>query len=346
MIEILGEYLDRLITTNMTTGHASVGTRPGDYILNMYKWTREKTNTSLTYLAAKNIVDSVEKDDFVFLMAEAAFPPYLSIGETDGPMGTAALARMFDIAFEAKPVIIASSEKIDASIAVWNAAELEVQPEEIVRNREYGGAVAEPFPIDDEEAKKVALELIDRYNPSALISVETLAVNAKGQIHCVSASNSTPYVMKAHHLINEAKEKGILTIGIADGGNEIGCGNIYDELRSFGGLYADCRPICHCGGGVTTVVETDFLVPAAVSNWGAYGIEACIAAIVDDVDVMHDEIIERRMLEACANVGLAGGIGKRMLNVDGTSLEAGQALITILREMVKNYLKKSRKRAF
>lgn len=346
MPKVLGEYLDRLVTTSMTENPAGRLTKsPRGSSLKLYELAREKQGAPLTYLAAKSLVDRVKKGDFVFIVTGAGAPPYMPKGETDGPLGAAALARMVDLAFEAKPVMITEEEKMDALVETCNAAELAVQPEEWIRRRAYGGAVAEPFPIDDERAWVAAEKLVAKYSPVAMIAVEKLAVGAKGVIHNMSGTDRTQHIAKVHHLVNEARRKGILTIGIGDGGNEVGFGMIREELKALGGIYSDCSP-CPCRDGVVTVVSTDVLLPAAVSNWGVYGVEACIAAMVGNLDVIHNEDVERRMLEAGVRRGLASGFGRQMLDVDGTTLEANQALITIMREMVKNFVKKVEPRAF
>jgi hypothetical protein len=65
---------------------------------------------------------------------------------------------------------------------------------------------------------------------------------------------------------------------------------------------ADCK--CPCGSGITAATETDHLVVGATANWGAYGIEACLAGIADDPKVMHDRSMEERIQEATARAGI------------------------------------------
>jgi hypothetical protein len=329
------------MTTNpirITPGKEPLGSH-----LKLYEFARKKQGSPLTYLAAKRLLDTVKRGDFVFIMADAGAPPYLPVGETDGPLGVAALGRMFDIAFGAKPVVITEKEKKIPFIATCNAAELAVQSEEWFRKRLYGGALVEAFPTDHIKAKEAAQTLIAKYKPVAMVSVETLGPSGKGIIHTMGGSDWTKYTAKAEYLIKEAEKKDILTIGIGDGGNEIGFGLIRNEMRSLGGIFSDCFPQCTCRDGIVTVVATDIVLPAAVSNWGAYGIEACVAAMTGNMDAMHNETIEKRMLEAAVDHGLASGdYGKQMLDVDGTSLETNQALITILREIVKNFTRKQK----
>lgn len=346
MPEILGEYIDRLITSKMTENPGKATTaRPRGSFLKTYEFAREKQGAPLTFLAAKSIIDSVEKGDFVFVVTGAGAPPYMWVSETDGPPGAATIARALDVGFKAKPVMITSKEKMEALIACCNAAELAIQPEEWVRKRQYGAAIAEPLSLDDKEAEAESAKLVEKYHPAAMIFTEMTGINAKGVMHSMSATDRTPYVAKAHHLVNIAKERGIPTIGIGDGGNEIGFGMVRDRLKTLGGLYSDCSP-CSCKDGVATVISTDVLISAAVSNWGVYGVEACLASMLGNMDVIHNETVERRVLEAGVDKGLASAFGRQKLDVDGTTLAANQALITILREMCKNFLHSYEKRAF
>jgi thiamine pyrophosphate-dependent acetolactate synthase large subunit-like protein len=76
---------------------------------------------------------------------------------------------------------------------------------------------------------------------------------------------------------NQVVKEGVLTVGIGDGGNEIGMGNIYDTVRKVVPYGDQCKCPAKCGIADSTLV--DVTVVATVSNWGAYGIEACLAAL-------------------------------------------------------------------
>jgi hypothetical protein len=106
----------------------------------------------------------------------------------------------------------------------------------------------------------------------------------------------------------------IKTIGIGDGGNEIGMGKIpWDVIRRNipgGGLIA-CR------------VPTDYLLVCGVSNWGAYGLAAAAyrlsgrKANADLFDSEREEELLRIMVE---NGPLVDGVsGKPSVTVDGLS---------------------------
>ena len=94
-------------------------------------------------------------------------------------------------------------------------------------------------------------------------------------------------------------------------------------------------------------MKTDVLVPANTSNWGAYAVEAALAAVVGKPEIMHSAEIERRMIEACVDAhGVDGSTGRHVMNVDGMPAEASCAIVTMLGCIVRNGLISGFKRAF
>jgi hypothetical protein len=106
------------------------------------------------------------------------------------------------------------------------------------------------------------------------------------------------------------------TIGIGDGGNEIGMGKVpWDVIRRNvpnGGLIA-CR------------VPTDYLIVCGVSNWGAYALAAGVALLrgakLDPS--LFDVECERELLRIMVEKGpLVDGVtGKPAVSVDGLPFE-------------------------
>jgi hypothetical protein len=82
------------------------------------------------------------------------------------------------------------------------------------------------------------------------------------------------------------------------------------------------------------------LVVAAVSNWGCYGVEAMIALLRGDPELLHDRATEERMLADCVRAGSMDGVyGRQIAYVDGTPVDVQAALIDILHTIVRNGLK-------
>jgi hypothetical protein len=160
------------------------------------------------------------------------------------------------------------------------------------------------------------------------------AVESKKRNCCYTmrGQDITELMQPAHLLMPEAEqEKRPVTIGIGDGGNEIGMGkmpySIIAENITQGGLIA-CR------------VPTDYLIVAGVSNWGAYALAAGIglARNANAVELFHAEL-EKEVLEKMVRQGpLVDGVtGKKTPTVDGLSweqyMEPFNEIRTILSEL-------------
>lgn len=123
----------------------------------------------------------------------------------------------------------------------------------------------------------------------------------------------------AHRLFDAARDQRITTIGIGDGGNEIGMGSLpWQVLR--GALEAP-----HAGR-IICRVATDFLLLAGVSNWGAYALACAVASLSGRGDLIAnwDEASQRQLIEHLVREGGAvdGLTRRREATVDGLSLDA------------------------
>jgi hypothetical protein len=106
------------------------------------------------------------------------------------------------------------------------------------------------------------------------------------------------------------------TIGIGDGGNEIGMGKIPRKTIS--------RNIPN-GDRIACRVATDFLIVAGISNWGAYALAAGVRYLrgVTHDPSLFDPQYERELLEVLVESGplVDGTNAKRQATVDGLSFE-------------------------
>jgi hypothetical protein len=112
----------------------------------------------------------------------------------------------------------------------------------------------------------------------------------------------------------------VITIGVGDGGNEIGMGNVHARFAKAGALAAR----------IGSVVRVDHLVVAGVSNWGAYGIVAHLGRLAGR-PLLHTPDDERRLVAACVAAGACDGVSRRREpTVDGLPLDAHAALVALL----------------
>jgi D-glutamate cyclase len=332
--EIVGDSIDRAVNIEMRF-RAGL---PRGVTYPLYEAARKKQKKPLAWLAAKLLKDSVKPGQNVFVITGAGTPPGLPAGETDGPPGAAAIARAIEFGLGGKPILISEERNMPAVIKSTEAAGLMVADEDLFKQRR-SCALAINFPLGDEAGKKAAAALIKKYKPVAMIFIEKVGPNSKGIYHSIMGTPRTPdKIASAYHLADLAKKEGILTIGIGDGGNEIGCGVIKEAVRDIQPFGKDCG--CPCHGGVGTVTECDVLVFAAVSNWGAYAIAAALAGHLGDREVLHDEATELRIVHASVAGGAMDGAYSRLIPyVDGTSDKLQASLITVLHQIIENGLK-------
>ena len=329
--EAVGEAIDRLVSVEMRYASGL----PRGVISRLYDAARRWQQAPLSMLAAQALMGRLSAGKRVLIVTGAGAPPWLPAGETDGPLGAAALARALDLGFGAKPVLVSEARNLPAIVASTLATGLAVLPAEVFATR-AACATTEAFELGDQDGPASAQAMLDRHSPAAVIFVEKGGPNRNGVFHTITGSGRGRDLMaSADALAEAARDAGILTIGIGDGGNEIGFGRIADQvadIQPFGRICA-----CPCRGGIATVTQTDILVVAAISNWGAYGIVAALACGLGRPDLLHDTAIERLMLERCVQAGAVDGIVARpVLGVDGTNAASQEAIVTLLRNLVEN----------
>jgi D-glutamate cyclase len=332
--EIVGDSVDRLCAVEFRYAPAEDGKLPRGVKTPLFEAARRAAGRPMTYLAAKGLVDNVGSGDRVFVVCGSGSPPYLPFGETDGPLGGASIARALDLGLGAKPIVISEAHMMGPNRATFVAAGLAIHDEEVFEVRPHS-ALAIEFPYGM-NTRTMVEELFDIHKPTAIVFVERTGPNTAGVYHSVRGTAKREEDIIAGHLFAEiAAERGVFSIGIGDGGNEIGFGNIHAEAQDIQPAGRKC--LCPCGEGVITVAKTDVLVSASISNWGAYGVSAMLGFLLRKPELVQEPEMEFEMLRACAAAGASDGSHiSPIMYVDGTSWRVQLALVTMLREMISN----------
>jgi len=322
--EVVAESIESLLTTEMRpTGHWAAGT-----IKKIWRAAVEKQGGYPTLIAAKRIIENVKRGDVVIIMTGVIVGDHLPKGESDGPLGAASLAYALNVGLGAIPVVLCEEPVVPACTECLNTIGLGVRPLEVAQRTAWA-AVVESYPTNDTNADSRARDIMTSYQPKAMISVERLGANKKGIQHTATGKAVTGPQAKMQSLWKGAREKGILTIGVGDNGNEVGLGMLMDAICTYNKFGAKC--VCGCEGGIAAAEEADVAVVANVSNWGAYGIVACLAGALRNLDLIHTGETEERMIESCVRAGaLDGRTGSHLLLVDGIPAKIHGHFVDIL----------------
>ncbi|NJE30801.1 DUF4392 domain-containing protein [Thermococcus sp. 18S1] len=226
----------------------------------------------------------------VLIVTGFPIPPEMR-AETDGPPGTLALAKAVE--------------------TLGGTAEVLTYPE--VRT------ALEPFDIrftDEPEIEDYSL----------VIAVETPGRAADGRYYSMSAMEITREAFD--WAVLRARDIGVPTIGIGDGGNEAGMGNIRDLVSKY---------MPH-GERIASTVETDELILSAVSNWGAYGLVA--QASIEFGRELLPGWDEKTIVRIISKLGLIDGVSKTQTpTVDGISLDIHDRIVELLNAVVNEALR-------
>lgn len=299
---------------------------------------RRLTDKPLTLAASELLCNTIRPGDPVIITTGWVDQPLVApgCGETDGPPGALALARALRLALRATPIIVTDECLVEGIRKVARAAGFQcVAPASLIHSVELNKLMTVsvlPFPVDHEEAKQAAANLIDSVQPAACIAIERGGINAEGMIHNMAGRETGAAMAKPDYLFRVAREKRIATIGIGDGGNEIGMANIATAVEQdvFRGMTCSCQ----CKSGLAPTTPVDVLVTANISNWGGYAIAALLGAMTG-VDVLNSVDRELGVLRAVADAGFHDPIaGSVYPSVDGVGLEGQLAMISLLREVV------------
>lgn len=176
------------------------------------------------------------------------------------------------------------------------------------------------FPVTDALASvRFAKEVLDRHRPSLLISIERCGRTANGRYLNMRGLDVSAETAQIDFLF-----EGIIpSVGIGDGGNEIGMGNVADAVAASGKLVSD-----------PCVTSVSRLVIASVSNWGGYGLVAALSALTGR-DLLPTVEDERRLVERTAALGAVDGTtGEADGKVDGFDPPVTAEILTDLRRLV------------
>lgn len=163
------------------------------------------------------------------------------------------------------------------------------------------------FPLaDDASSWRFAGHILADFKPSLLVSVERCGLNRNQKYLNMAGEDITEHTARIDYLFSGEKN----SLGIGDGGNEIGMGNLARHIPRVETLPKN--------PALTPVAR---LIIASVSNWGAYGLVAALSGLVKR-NLLPSVEWEKEMINEIVARGAVDGVsGQRRSSVDGFDLE-------------------------
>lgn len=279
----IATFLDRLVTVDYHTRL---------FIIDLYEEAILANGGSpLSYTAALNINEEVYKDSYVYLLV--GFPTYGTfVAEQDGPVGGAVLSRTLAELKKCKIIVFTDESQKWLVHDTFRSAGFNIveEPNQIIY---YTQACIKGVDAMD----SVDQSFIDVYPPSAIIAIERPSKNGNGKYMSMKGLDLSQKIAKLDEIVEDANRRNILTVGIADGGNEVGCGRISKAVERN-----------HPNGKmIASSVSTRSLMFASTSNFGAYAIAGALAALNQDLHILVSPERINLILERSAHNGLHNG---------------------------------------
>lgn len=202
--------------------------------------------------------------------------PVNGVAETDGPPGAAAVGRALRaLSWHVVTVVDPMTRPVIQALGRDLGEIEEVDADGVV------------------QAEIATGQVLDRVRPHAAIAIERPGLTADGRLANMRGETLDPSPVPLDGLLRVP-----ISIGVGDGGNELGLGSLASFMRRRRISPAPC------------VTRARHVLLASVSNWGAYGFTAMLEMLADR-PLLPSETDDRRWMRAIVQAGAVDGITAR-----------------------------------
>ena len=222
--------------------------------------------------------------------------------ETDGPPGAVALGKALkSLGYQ---VCLVTDHCADILEAITNDKDIRVVD----------------FPIaDHEESRRFAQRLLGEIKPGVVIAIERCGFTQGRQYLNMRGIDISQSTAKMDYLFfNHCG-----TLGIGDGGNEIGMGTLYEIIPQVATLVKE-----------PCATSTNHLILASVSNWGAYGLIGYLSLLAKK-NLLPTVEEEQEIIKKLVDLGGVDGIsGHSEYSVDSFSLKENSQVLASIHQVL------------
>lgn len=178
------------------------------------------------------------------------------------------------------------------------------------------------FPItDNQNSELFAKDLLANLNPSVVIAIERCGFTHERMFRNMRGRDITPYNARIDYLFTGHPN----TVGIGDGGNEIGMGNLANEVTTVDSLVK-----------LPCVTQVSQLVLASVSNWGGYGLAASLSKM-SGKNLLPSIEEDMATIRKTVDIGAVDGMSaKQEYKADGFTLEENAQILHRLHTLLSH----------
>lgn len=312
------ESIDRLITTEIRLPYLERGIIPA-----LYEAAR-KDGDPIVYQIATAIKEQLDKGrNRIGIVTGFWDPEWMPYGENDGPIGAVVLGKALTLA---GADVLYCVEKEVVPVIKKMCKRLNTPADIYALSRDCG-----------EDNAKLAQQV------DTAIFIEKCGPSKEGIYHLATGTARHGKDAPLELFVEKMAFLGKFTVGIGDIGNEIGFGKIYDEAREIVlPMGKECK--CPAKDGIITGLATDFVLPAATSNLGAYGIVSALAIIIGNLELLHEPEDELDLIQICVDMQcIDGGFGEAINYVDGIPAKAVAAQVELLKNIAKAFFTKDKR---
>ena len=236
------------------------------------------------------------------LIATGFSIPQAEATETDGPVGALAIGQALTVLGQRVGYVT------------------DRETTELLSELAPAGTDIIDFPVTDAPAsRQYAADILARTEPALLIAIERCGLTDTGAYLNMRGRDISTTTAR----IDELFLQHTATIGIGDGGNEIGMGNLAPYIPSVASL--PDQP---------TATRTTHLIIASVANWGAYGLLAALSGLLGRNLLPDPEAEVARIRQAVEAGAVDGTTAEATYTVDGFDLDDNAAVLTQLSHLL------------